>query len=58
VQGGQVRRCGARTTTKEPPAEDWPADTLYGVFGVHVLWRTPDNWGGQDAKAALGSGGV
>ncbi|MET7934537.1 AAA family ATPase [Streptomyces sp. NPDC005322] len=40
----------------EPPAEDWSADTLYGVFGVHVLWRTPDSWGGQDAETALGSG--
>lgn len=40
----------------EPPAEDWSADTLHGVFGVHVLWRTPDNWGGQDAETALGSG--
>ncbi|MFE9644132.1 HelD family protein [Streptomyces sp. NPDC006365] len=40
----------------EPPAEDWSADTLYGVFRVHVLWRTPDSWGGQDAEIALGSG--
>ncbi|MGW7252656.1 HelD family protein [Streptomyces sp. NPDC054834] len=40
----------------EPPAEDWSADTLYGVFGVHVLWRTPDSWGGQDAETALSSG--
>ncbi|MFB7932878.1 HelD family protein [Streptomyces sp. NPDC056039] len=40
----------------EPPAEDWSADTLHGVFGVHVLWRTPDSWGGQDAETALSSG--
>lgn len=40
----------------EPPAEDWSADTLYGVFRVHVLWRTPESWGGQDAQTALGSG--
>ncbi|WP_338897713.1 AAA family ATPase [Streptomyces sp. TG1A-60] len=40
----------------EAPAEDWSAHTLYGVFGVHVLWRTPDSWGGQDAETALGSG--
>ncbi|MEU5594513.1 AAA family ATPase [Streptomyces sp. NPDC020298] len=40
----------------EPPAEDWSADTLYGVFGVHVLWRTPDSWGGQDAETALSTG--
>ncbi|MDX3693155.1 AAA family ATPase [Streptomyces europaeiscabiei] len=40
----------------EPPAEDWSAATLHGVFGVHVLWRTPVNWGGQDAETALSSG--
>ncbi|WNM35798.1 AAA family ATPase [Streptomyces sp. Li-HN-5-11] len=40
----------------EPPAEDWSADTLYGVFGVHVLWRTPDSWGGREAETALSSG--
>ncbi|MEU4033267.1 HelD family protein [Streptomyces collinus] len=40
----------------EPPAEDWSADTLHSVFGVHVLWRTPDSWGGQDAETALSSG--
>ncbi|MFJ9803844.1 AAA family ATPase [Streptomyces wuyuanensis] len=42
----------------EPPAEDWSADTVLGVFGVQVLWRTPDGWGGHDAETALGSGGV
>ncbi|MFE9683244.1 HelD family protein [Streptomyces sp. NPDC006285] len=40
----------------EPPAEDWSVDALYGVFGVHVLWRTRDSWGGRDAETALGSG--
>jgi hypothetical protein len=40
----------------EPPAEDWSADTVFGVFGVQVLWRTPDSWGGHDAETALGSG--
>lgn len=40
----------------EPPAEDWSADTVLGVFGVQVLWRTPDSWGGHDAETALGSG--
>lgn len=40
----------------EPPAEEWSADTLHGIFGVHVLWRTPDSWGGQDVDTALGSG--
>ncbi|MFG2434619.1 HelD family protein [Streptomyces sp. NPDC048508] len=40
----------------EPPAEDWSADTLRDVFNVHLLWRTPDSWGGSDADTALGSG--
>ncbi|MFF7369385.1 HelD family protein [Streptomyces tricolor] len=40
----------------EPPAEDWSADTVFGVFGVQVLWRAPDGWGGHDAETALGSG--
>ncbi|WP_179200338.1 ATP-binding domain-containing protein [Streptomyces sp. NRRL B-24085] len=40
----------------EAPAEDWSADTVFGVFGVQVLWRTPDSWGGHDAETALGSG--
>lgn len=40
----------------EPPAEDWSADTVFGVFGVQVLWRTSDSWGGHDAETALGSG--
>ncbi|MFD5570431.1 AAA family ATPase [Streptomyces cadmiisoli] len=40
----------------EPPAEDWSADTLHAVFGVHVLWRTPDGWGGRDVESALSSG--
>ncbi|MCP9986493.1 AAA family ATPase [Streptomyces sudanensis] len=40
----------------EPPAEDWSADTVFGVFGVRVLWRTPDSWGGHGVETALGSG--
>ncbi|MER5531187.1 AAA family ATPase [Streptomyces sp. NPDC002677] len=40
----------------EPPAEEWSADTLQAVFGVQVLWRTPDGWGGRAAESALGSG--
>ncbi len=40
----------------EPPAEDWSAEALHDVFGVHLLWRTRDSWGGQDADIALGSG--
>ncbi|OEJ95721.1 HelD family protein [Streptomyces thermolilacinus] len=38
-----------------PPAEDWSADTVRGVFGVHVIWRSPQGWGGQDTDTALGS---
>ncbi|MFI0220642.1 HelD family protein [Streptomyces lydicus] len=38
----------------EPPAEDWSTDTLREVFSVHVLWRTPDSWGGDDTESALG----
>lgn len=38
----------------EPPVEDWSADTVHDVFGIHVLWRTPDNWGGLDTETALG----
>lgn len=37
----------------EPPAEDWSADTVRDVFNVHVLWRTPDGWGGQAQNTAL-----
>jgi len=42
----------------EPPAEDWSADTIRDVFNVHVLWRSPDGWGGQDTETALGSSGA
>ncbi|MBQ0983742.1 AAA family ATPase [Streptomyces sp. F63] len=38
----------------EPPAEDWAGATVHDVFGVHVLWRTPHGWGGEDAETALG----
>ncbi|MEV5986428.1 ATP-dependent DNA helicase [Streptomyces sp. NPDC052051] len=37
----------------EPPAEDWAADAIRDIFTVHVLWRTPDGWGGEEAGAAL-----
>ncbi|MEV5784297.1 ATP-binding domain-containing protein [Streptomyces sp. NPDC052287] len=40
----------------EPPAEDWSTDTVLGAFGIHVLWRTPASWGGQDTETALRSG--
>ncbi|MHA5047089.1 HelD family protein [Streptomyces sp. SD15] len=39
-----------------PPAEDWSAATVHDVFGVHVLWRTPQGWAGEDADTALGIG--
>lgn len=40
----------------EPPVEGWSADIVHDVFGVHVLWRTPDSWGGLDTETALGLG--
>ncbi|MFC4607127.1 HelD family protein [Streptomyces maoxianensis] len=39
-----------------PPTEDWSAATVHDVFGVHVLWRTPQGWAGEDADTALGIG--
>ncbi|WP_406000089.1 AAA family ATPase [Streptomyces sp. NBC_00829] len=41
----------------EPPADDWAADTVRAVFGVHVLWRTTEGWLGQDSGTAVGAGG-
>jgi DNA helicase IV len=38
----------------QPPAEDWSAATVHDVFGIHVLWRTPQGWGGQDTGTVLG----
>ncbi|MFF8595950.1 HelD family protein [Streptomyces sp. NPDC015220] len=38
----------------EPPAEDWAADAVRDIFTVHVLWRTPDGWGGEEVGTALG----
>ncbi|MCX4617846.1 AAA family ATPase [Streptomyces mirabilis] len=37
----------------QPPAEDWTADTLHGIFKVHVLWRTKEGWSGKDTETAL-----
>ncbi|MFE3740241.1 HelD family protein [Streptomyces sp. NPDC059134] len=42
----------------EPPAEDWSADTIRDIFRVHVIWRSPEGWGGQDTDIALGSSGA
>ena len=39
-----------------PPAQEWVADVVLEVFGVHLLWRTPDGWGGADKETALGPG--
>ncbi|MFF3877166.1 HelD family protein [Streptomyces sp. NPDC001978] len=39
----------------QPPAENWAADTLHDIFGIHVLWRTKEGWNGQDTKTALGT---
>ncbi|ANB09783.1 hypothetical protein SAM40697_5830 [Streptomyces ambofaciens] len=38
----------------QPPCEDWSPAAVHAVFGVQVLWRTPQGWGGQDAATALG----
>lgn len=39
-----------------PPAEEWSAATVHDVFGVHVLWRTPQHgWAGQGVAYALGA---
>ncbi|QNP75923.1 AAA family ATPase [Streptomyces roseirectus] len=39
----------------EPPAEDWSAGTIRDVFRVHVIWRSPTGWGGEDTDTAFGS---
>ncbi|MFD8262861.1 HelD family protein [Streptomyces griseoluteus] len=38
----------------EPPAEDWAAEAARDIFTVHVIWRTPDGWGGEVVGTALG----
>ncbi|MGA4545652.1 HelD family protein [Uniformispora flossi] len=40
----------------ESPKEDWSADAVRDVLGVHVVWRTTRGWEGEDADAALGLG--
>ncbi|MBT2400455.1 AAA family ATPase [Streptomyces sp. ISL-100] len=51
------RADGLHLVLSGPPAEDWSAETILDVFGVHVLWRTPDGaWGGRDTESALGLG--
>ncbi|KJK52983.1 HelD family protein [Streptomyces sp. NRRL F-4428] len=39
----------------EPPAEDWTADTIRDVFRVHVIWRIPAGWAGENVATAFGS---
>ncbi|MEV4966510.1 MULTISPECIES: hypothetical protein [Streptomyces] len=39
----------------EPPAEAWAAETVREAFGIQVLWRTRDGWGGDDPDTALGT---
>ncbi|MEU1595122.1 ATP-binding domain-containing protein [Streptomyces sp. NPDC005708] len=42
----------------QSPAEDWAADTLRDIFGIHVLWRTKEGWSGQDTETALCTGPI
>ncbi|MER6250844.1 AAA family ATPase [Streptomyces sp. NPDC001584] len=49
-----TRADGLYLVLSEPPAEDWSADTVRDVFGVHVIWRSPEGWGGKDTDTALG----
>ncbi|MFF4449338.1 HelD family protein [Streptomyces sp. NPDC001502] len=49
-----TRADGLCLVLSEPPAEDWSADTVRDVFGVHVIWRSPEGWGGKDTDTALG----
>ncbi|MFF8192243.1 HelD family protein [Streptomyces bobili] len=49
---------GLYLVLSEPPAEDWSADTVRDVFDVHVIWRSPQGWGGEDTDIALGSSGA
>uniref|UniRef100_A0AAU2JQ88 AAA family ATPase n=1 Tax=Streptomyces sp. NBC_00049 TaxID=2903617 RepID=A0AAU2JQ88_9ACTN len=49
---------GLYLVLSEPPTEEWSADTVRDVFGVHVIWRSPEGWGGRDTDVALGSSGA
>ncbi|MER7098463.1 AAA family ATPase [Streptomyces humidus] len=48
---------GLYLVLSEPPADDWSVDTVRGVFGVNVIWRSPTGWGGENAATAFGSSG-
>ncbi|MGW3263978.1 ATP-dependent DNA helicase [Streptomyces sp. NPDC001056] len=41
----------------EPPAEDWSVDMIRDIFRVHVIWRSPTGWGGENADVVLGASG-
>lgn len=49
-----MRADGLYLVLSEPPAEDWSAETVRDVFGVHVIWWSPEGWGGKDTDIALG----
>ncbi|MFF4320936.1 HelD family protein [Streptomyces sp. NPDC001568] len=49
------RADGLYLVLSEPPAEEWSADTVRDVFNVHVIWWSPEGWGGRDTDIALGS---
>ncbi|MGI5341042.1 hypothetical protein ACQEVS_28405 [Streptomyces sp. CA-181903] len=53
-----TRADGLYLVLPEPPAEDWSADTLHDVFGVHVIWRGPAGWAGEGADLALAPSGA
>ncbi|MFD3872575.1 HelD family protein [Streptomyces sp. NPDC058623] len=50
-----TRADGLYLVLSEPPAEEWSADTVRDVFDVHVIWRSPEGWGGRDTDIAFGS---
>ncbi|MFJ1717238.1 HelD family protein [Streptomyces sp. NPDC088260] len=49
---------GLYLVLSEPPAEEWSVDTIRDVFRVHVIWRSPTGWGGENADTAFGSSGA
>ncbi|WP_435058697.1 HelD family protein [Streptomyces sp. bgisy060] len=52
------RADGLYLVLPEPPAEEWSADMIRDVFHVHVIWRDPAGWGGENAEVAVGSAGA
>ncbi|NJP68646.1 HelD family protein [Streptomyces spiramenti] len=41
----------------EPPSESWAPDLVREIFGVHVVWHTPEGWGGRELGALVGRSG-